>query len=199
MLAVQMSSVGWFDEALALLIAYDGYLRINELIQCRIRDYYCWALSDPPQHQLRLKHTKTGPNKLVTLTKTELGAALVSFIRTRYSIESSRTRIFSFTAQHYRKCFRIGCELLGWESVGFVPHSVRYGHASDDFNAGVPIETIQVRGRWASIESTRRYIQSARVHLIRGRLSPILPLLPDYKVQTVLALMQDAYLHSLPQ
>lgn len=199
MLAVQLSSVGWYDEALALLVSYDGYFRINELLSCRIRDFYCWKLSDPPQYQFRLKHTKTGPNKLVTLTRNDIGAALVTYIRTRYDGESSTERIFNFSSRHYRKRFRIGCELLGWESVGFVPHSVRHGHASDDFNAGMPVETIQVRGRWASIESTRRYIQSSRVHLIRGRLTSILPVLPDYKVQTVLSLMQEAYLNSLPQ
>lgn len=199
MLAIQLSSVGWYDEAWAVLISYDGYFRISELLSCRVRDFYCWSLSDPPQYQFRLKHTKTGPNKLVTLTRSELGAALVTYIRTRCDGESGTERIFNFSCRHYRKRFKIGCELLGWESVGFVPHSVRHGHASDDFNAGVPVETVQVRGRWASIESTRRYIQSARVHLIRGRLTSILPILPDYRVQTVLSLMQEAYLNSLPQ
>ena len=199
MLAIQMSSVGWYDEAIALLIAYDGYFRISELLSARVRDFYHWTLSDPPQYQFRLSQTKTGPNRLVTMTKPDLGAALVTFIRTRWDGESSRTRIFNFTPRHFRKRFRIGCELLGWDSVGFVPHSLRHGHASDDFNAGVPVDTIQVRGRWASIDSTRHYIQSSRVHLIRGRLTAILPVLPDYRVQTVLGLMQESYLNSLPQ
>jgi hypothetical protein len=204
MLAVQMSEVGWFDEALALLISYDGYFRISELLATRIRDVMHWTVSEPEVYQIRLKNTKTGPNRLVTLTKNDLGAALITFINTRLDGASSRSRIFHFSARHYRKCFRKGCELLGWESVGFVPHSVRHGHASDDFNSGVPLETIQVRGRWASIDSTRHYIQSSRVHLIRGRLGSTLNVLPDYRVQTVLERMQFGYLQhddgqSLPQ
>ena len=138
MLAIQMSSVGWYDEAVALLIAYDGYFRISELLSVRVRDFYHWTLSDPPQYQFRLVETKTGSNRLVTLTKPELGAALVTFIRTRWDGESSRTRIFNFTPRHFRKRFRIGCELLGWDSVGFVPHSVRHGHASDARSGRTP-------------------------------------------------------------
>jgi hypothetical protein len=199
MLAIQLSSVGWYDEAFALLVGYDGYLRISELLSCRVRDFHEWILAEPPQYQLRLKFTKTGPNRLVTLTRPGLGAMLGSYIRTRHAGKSSQTRIFGFSPQQFRKRFRIGCELLGWESVGFVPHSLRHGHASDAFNDGVPVETIQVQGRWASIESTRRYIQSARVHLIRGRLTPILPVLPDYGVQAVVSLMQETFLNSLPQ
>jgi hypothetical protein len=199
MLAIQMSSVGWYDEAFALLITYDGYFRINELLNSKLRHFFYYGLSTPPLYQFRLKETKTGVNKLVTLTRIDLGAALMSYIRTRYDGRSQSHLIFNFTASQYRKRFKIACEMLNWESVGFVPHSVRHGHASDDFNAGVPIETIQVRGRWATIQSTRNYIQSGRVHLIRGRLTPILPFLPNYESKFVLELMQKAYLQSLPQ
>lgn len=199
MLAIQMSSVGWYDEALALLISYDGYFRINELLKCKLRHFYCYSVSFPPVYQFRLKETKTGANKLVTMTNNELGAALMSYISTRYHGQSLSTRIFQFDDNKYRDKFRKGCELLGWQSVGFVPHSVRHGHASDDFNAGVPIETIQVRGRWASIQSTRNYIQGGRVHLIRGRLTSTLPVLPSYNARFILEMMQKAYLQSLPQ
>jgi len=205
MLAVQLSSVGWMDEGVAVLIAYDGYFRISELLQCRIKDFLVWNLSNPPQYQLRLRDTKTGPNMLVTLTNPHLGNALLSYIQTRFDLRGpdnrriSRQRIFQINIRDYRRRFRTGCELLGWESVGFVPHSLRHGHASDDFIAGVPVETIQFRGRWSLTESTKTYIQNARVHLIRGRLNPILPSLPNYNVNTVLELMQQAYLNSLPQ
>jgi hypothetical protein len=39
MLAIQMSSVGWYDEALALLITCDGYFRINELLHSKLRHF----------------------------------------------------------------------------------------------------------------------------------------------------------------
>jgi hypothetical protein len=199
MLAVQMCAVGWFDEALATLIAYDGYFRVvSELLPLRVKDFH-YTNSSNTKYTCRLRFTKTGSNKLVTFTKQELGAALVSFIRTRHL--SSTDRIFSFSAARYRHCFRMSCEMMGWKSVHFVPHSLRHGHASDDFVAGVPVETIMVRGRWKSIESTRNYIQFGRVHLIRGRLANILPVLTDYSTHYILELLQYTFLKysTLPQ
>jgi integrase len=197
LLVIQMSSVGWYDEALATLISYDGYFRTaSELLLLRVRDFH-YSNKLNTNYLCRLRHTKTGRNKLVTLTKPELGEALVSYIRVRKLRDNDR--IFDFPASRYRHRFRMSCEMMGWKSVGFVPHSLRHGHASDDFIDGIPLETIMVRGRWKSIESTRNYIQSGRVHLIRGRLSTLLPSLTDYSPKYILELLQYTYLNSLPQ
>jgi integrase len=199
MLAVQMCAVGWFDEALATLIAYDGYFRlVSELLPLRVEDFH-YTNTATTRYTCRLRFTKTGTNKLVTLTQPELGSALVSFIRTR-GLEPS-DRIFNFTAARYRHRFRVSCEMMGWKSVHFVPHSLRHGHASDDFINGVPVESIMTRGRWKSIESTRNYIQFGRVHLIRGRLSRVLPVLTNYSISYILELLQYTYLKytTLPQ
>jgi integrase len=197
LLVIQMSTVGWYEEALATLISYDGYFRTaSELLQLRVRDFH-YTNRKNTNYICRLKHTKTGRNKLVTLTMPELGSALVSFIRVRHL--SSNDFIFSLPPSRYRHRFRMACDMMGWNSVQFVPHSLRHGHASDDFIAGIPIETIMVRGRWKSIESTRNYIQSSRVHLIRGRLSTILPSLSDYSPNYILELLQSTYLNSLSQ
>ena len=206
LLAVQMATVGWYDEALVTLIAYDGYFRTaSELLTLKVKHIgvstksaaQSLSSSATTTYYLRLKHTKTGANKLVTLTKPVLGSALLSFARIHD--RSDNEVVFQFSGDHYRKRFKHACEMLGWGSVGFVPHSLRHGHATDDFEAGVPIEDILVRARWASIQSTRRYIQSGRAHLIRGRLNSILPPLPSYQPADVLVLVQEAYLRSLPQ
>jgi integrase len=110
-----------------------------------------------------------------------------------------RDLIFNFSAAQYRFRFRMVVEMMGWGTVGFVPHSLRHGHASDDFINGVPIESIMTRGRWKSIDSTRHYIQSGRVHLIRGRLAKHLPVLTTYSPTYVLALLLDSYSNSLSQ
>jgi integrase len=201
MLAVQMSAVGWYEEALATLVSYDGYFRTaSELLQLKVRNFHHIVVRRDMSHNnyvCRLARTKTGRNKLVTLTMPDIGAALLSFIRVRGLSPSDR--IFNFPAARYRHRFKLSCEMLGWQSVRFVPHSMRHGHASDDFIEGIPIETIMVRGRWKSIESTRHYIQSGRVHLIRGQLPSDLPILPDYTPKRVLELLQHTYLHSLSQ
>jgi hypothetical protein len=199
--ALQMAANGWYDHALASLIAYDGYFRTaSELLTLRVKDFhYSTTTTSGSDHQrvhsdfiCRLRQTKTGSNKLVTLTMPALGEALIAFIRTRRL--ARRDRIFQFTAARYRFCFRMVAEMMGWGSVGFVPHSLRHGHASDDFVNGVPIETIMTRGRWKSIDSTRHYIQSGRVHLIRGRMSHAIPTLTDYSPSYVLDCLQSSYL-----
>lgn len=197
--ALRMAANGWYEQALASLIAYDGYFRTaSELLTLRVRDFYYSTTASSnrqPFHTnfiCRLRRTKTGDNKLVALTMPQLGEALIAFIQTRRL--GGRDRIFNFTAARYRFCFRMVIEMMGWSSVGFVPHSLRHGHASDDFINGVPVETIMTRGRWKSIDSTRHYIQSGRVHLIRGRMSRVVPTLTDYSPAYVLELLQSSYL-----
>jgi integrase len=198
--AIQMAAVGWYEEALATLISYDGYFRTaSELLTLRVKDFH-FTTTAAGQHSnyiCRLRHTKTGRNKLVALTMPELGEALIAHIRVCGL--SQRDLIFNFGAARYRFRFRMVTEMMGWNTVGFVPHSLRHGHASDDFINGIPIETIMTRGRWKSIDSTRHYIQSGRVHLIRGRLSNHLPTLTNYKPRYILQLLLEAYINSLPQ
>ena len=195
LLAIQLCSAGWYAEGLAVLIMYDGYFRINELLRLKVRHMYVDHSSSlvgrVATYLCRLKETKTGRNKLVTLTRPELGSHLISFLRLR--TKSPSDYLFDFTPQQFRHRFKLGCSMLNWSAVKFVPHSLRHGHASDDFIAGVPIETILVRGRWASINSTRNYIQAGRVHLIRNRLSAHLPLLHDSSPTVVLGLMSNVY------
>jgi integrase len=198
--AIQMAAVGWYEEALATLISYDGYFRTaSELLSLRVKDFHYSNLPNQ-QHSnyiCRLRHTKTGKNKLVTLTMPALGEALIAHIRVSNLV--GRDLIFNFSAAQYRFRFRMVVEMMGWGTVGFVPHSLRHGHASDDFINGVPIESIMTRGRWKSIDSTRHYIQSGRVHLIRGRLAKHLPVLTTYSPTYVLALLLDSYSNSLSQ
>jgi hypothetical protein len=48
----------------------------------------------------------------------------------------------------------------------YVPHSCRHGGATALYMAGVPIETILHRGRWASTKSARYYVQSGEALLL---------------------------------
>ena len=66
--------------------------------------------------------------------------------------------------RQFRDLFRQAQENLGWDTEGrrgFVPHSLRHGGASGDFLiwGGNRLEEILFRGRWASVTSTRHYIQ----------------------------------------
>ena len=54
---------------------------------------------------------------------------------------------------------------MGWgdeeDRVPYVPHSLRHGGATCDYlyAGGESLEDILFRGRWASMKSTRQYIQ----------------------------------------
>ena len=73
----------------------------------------------------------------------------------------------TFLVSEIRNLFTWAQRELGWtsgtegEGVRFVPHSLRHGGASVDYiSLGARrIEEILFRGRWASMQSTRHYIQ----------------------------------------
>ena len=65
----------------------------------------------------------------------------------------------------FRHLFYTAQVNLGWAepdgSVPFVPHSLRHGGATADYitQGSRFLEDILFRGRWASVKSTRHYIQ----------------------------------------
>ena len=54
----------------------------------------------------------------------------------------------------------------GLGGIPYVPHSFRHSGATYAHLRGATIEQIMYRGRWVSLESARRYIQTARALLI---------------------------------
>jgi hypothetical protein len=82
----------------------------------------------------------------------------------------STAKLFPFGADVVRAGWRWSRTSFGWH---FTPHSFRHGGATADLQAGVPLDQVVLRGRWASLKSARRYLQTALAHsLAVGVLEP---------------------------
>ena len=76
-----------------------------------------------------------------------------------------------------------------------MPHSLRHGGATYDFLRGMSIEQIMFRGRWVSMESARRYVQTCKALLIRQRVPQHLHdvgTLLGSRIEEVLVLFRDS-------
>ena len=165
-IATKMMVNGFRAQGIATLLAFDCYLRVGELTNLRRADVA--TVGDArlgPQFSgtaLRLRSTKTGPNQWVSLGRPVVRALLLKHAAATTDPES---KIFNFSADSYRRVFKAACSQLGLSRT-YVPHSLRHGGATHDHLAGVSVEDILLRGRWASTKSARHYIQSGRAVLL---------------------------------
>lgn len=158
---------GYVIHSLGLLLSFDCYLRLGELLNLQYRDIYDMKyprFGEEPSDRmyLRLRHTKTGDDQGVEVESSDVKHLLrVAMTRPHYGTDS----IFQFSSSMIRKLIRRACVANGID-VPFVPHSLRHGGATRDYMNGRPIEDIMMRGRWSSSNMTRRYIQTGRQRLI---------------------------------
>ena len=78
---------------------------------------------------------------------------------------ASDALVFDFSPQLLRRLMREASVSLGVGGTLYVPHSLRHGGATHDFLRTGSIEHVQFRGRWKSMESSRRYIQQSHALL----------------------------------
>lgn len=166
-IAVQIIRHGAFNEAVATVLAFDCYLRINEFCQLRVDD-----VSNSQDARLgreytgtalRLRSTKTGPNQWVQVEHPAVQTLLLQVKAARQ--RGNHQFMFGCTAAQYRRLFKAMCAELGLSSE-YVPHSLRHGGATRDHLRGRNLEDILMRGRWASTKSARRYVQAGRALLL---------------------------------
>jgi integrase len=165
-IAAQLAKWGRFDMAVGTLLAFASLLRVGEMVGLRVEDVLDAGSDDPrvdtcSRSGLRLRDTKTGTNKFAEL----LDANVRDLLRVLIKGKTKSSRVFNFAAATYRTWFKKACFSLGL-SAKYVPHSLRHGGATALYMAGVPLETILVRGRWASTTSARHYIQSGESLLL---------------------------------
>lgn len=166
--ATVMAKWGRHAEAVATLLAFDCYLRVGELTRLLYADVV--QPNDPrtgSAHRtmaLRLAVTKTGPNQWVALARSDVAVALQDYLAAFPFLAGDR--IFPFSASSFRHLLRDVAVSIGLDHIPYVPHSFRHGGATCDYLQGATIEQIQFRGRWESMRSARRYIQTARALLI---------------------------------
>ncbi len=170
-LAVAAASALWMTEdyshAAAILLAFECYLRNSETCNLRICDI---ALPGDPRRGRRstlaaiaLQKTKTGDKQWVTIRD-----PLVIHVL-RYFISGPPTgKLFpGISPASFRRKLRYGLWLIGFEHSPYVVHSLRHGGAVRDYlYTPMTLEDVLRRGRWRSVATTRRYLQTTRSILL---------------------------------
>jgi integrase len=185
LIAIVLAKNGQVDAAIATLVAFDGLLRISEVINLRVAD-----VSLPTDHRrgvpssvstsfsqstsssssrvcLRLATTKTGKNQWSELYTDEVGQLLSMLIQNRSPSGYVFAFPFNHRANYYRHVFKVVCMSLGLADLNFTPHSLRHGGATHaHMHLNQSIEHIIHRGRWLSNNTCRSYIQSGNAALL---------------------------------
>jgi integrase len=170
-MACWLARCGSLAPAVAMLVAFDCYLRVGELTRIRLRDVvmpHDARMGDAHTGMaVCLARTKTGLNQSVALHRPAVAAVLCDWVRRIQSGSrvDDNPLIFPFSADRLRHLMRAACVHFGVGHTAYVPHSLRHGGATADFLLTGSIERVQFRGRWKSMESVRTYVQTARALL----------------------------------
>lgn len=173
-IAMRLIENGFERYGVGMLFAFDCFLRVGEL--CNIRRCDVADTGDlriGVEHTgmvIRLRKTKTGNNKWVTVEQPEL------IVLMRHLLDSSdptvtstadpNERLFPFTTDQFRRRMQQACKELKLP-VRYVPHSLRHGGATRYYHVlKWTLEDVLFRGRWASNDSARRYIQTGMALLL---------------------------------
>jgi integrase len=165
LIAAALAQRGEIHAAIAVLLSFDCYLRVNECLSLTRADVTIptdQRLGDALANTtIHLRKTKTLDN-LSCVVHDPVVARLLQ--RILFSLPTPASRLFPVTLTAYREYhFKGTLRRLGLGHLGFVPHSLRHGGATHDYVVAKRTpEYIQRRGRWASIKSADRYIQQLR-------------------------------------
>lgn len=155
--------------AVMVLLSFDLYLRVNEALRLDITDVTLpgmGAATGTSAGGIHIRIAKTGVNQSVLLR-----SSLVIELLRRHASNIASGPLFSFSYKQYTSQLASVLQELDIAHVDILtPHSLRHGGASHDFLRGVPLADIIARGRWASVEGGRRYIQAGRALLLSLRL-----------------------------
>ena len=176
-LASTLARWGHHGPAVAMLLAFDCYLRVGELTNIRRGD----VVLPPPSHvaqdskpyvAIRLPRTKTGPDQSVAVNRPAVAEVLRMWMQYIPPSSNKEQYVFPFSADFFRKLIHDACSALGLGHISFVPHSLRHGGATTDWSQGKKLDYVQHRGRWKALESVRRYVQVAKELQARYELPP---------------------------
>jgi hypothetical protein len=170
--AYRLASCGFVDLAVAVLLAHDCLLRNSEVLSLTslsIAEPGGAAGAELCGMGLWLRDTKTGPNQSVMVERPELASVLGRLCARRVGeqrrsgmpVPVNGIRLFPYSTSAFRSRFKRACADLHL-SATYVVHSLRHGGATRLYMMGYSVEYIMVRGRWAALESARRYIQATR-------------------------------------
>jgi integrase len=166
-IAVHMATTGLFNLGVGVLLAFECYLRVGELVTLSRRDVIMAGDlrlgGDYHGTALRLARTKTGKNQEVEVRCPQVTALLRTVLESTPKHRSAL--LFPVSTSTFRRYFKSSCAALGL-SPCYVPHSLRHGGATRDYLRRLPLEEILRHGRWTSTKSARHYIQMGKALLI---------------------------------
>jgi integrase len=159
-----------FDFGVAVLLAFECFLRISEVVNIRMEHFMFDGDSNLPEGfaysaVVRLEKTKTGDEQSCFVSKKFdwISKLIVRLFK-------KNKCLFPFSAADLRREFSRGVAGLGLEGRGYVFHSNRHGRATEEDLKGTSLEDILKMGRWAVAKSGRHYIQSGKAVLAKYKL-----------------------------
>lgn len=167
LLSVAMAINGHIQHSIATLVAFDGFLRIGEMIRLQTSDIQILP-NDSSKLNIAIAKAKTGKNQSVVIYNPHVIAILQTYIQHRR--QQKKVQLFDLSEQQYRTIFTRTLAALGLSNMGFTPHSLRHGAATWAYFLGDDINNILVRGRWTTDKARQRYIQTTRAILIRQQI-----------------------------
>ncbi len=174
-IAMTLAAHGRHDMGIALLLQFDCYLRVGELLNIKCTDVllptdnrYIQAhniipqpFRRPPVAIITLPKTKTGIYQSVSINESKIEHILTEWLLKRQ--RNNQTNLFSFNQKVYNHYIQEVTKLIGITDITFTSHSARHGGASYDLQryGMTSIDHIQHRGRWLSTDSVQLYTQGA--------------------------------------
>jgi integrase len=162
--------------AMAMLLGFDCYLRVGELLSLRRCDVILPNDSRMGQAHTHMavvcKEAKTGKNQSVTIDRPAVGALLCHWLELLPDKQPHALVFCGLTAARFRTLMKDACSVLGVGDTPYVPHSLRHGGATADFLRTQNIEHVQFRGRWKHQQTARVYLQTARALLAALTIPP---------------------------
>jgi integrase len=177
-MACTLARSGYHGPAIAMLLAFDCFLRVGELTRIRFTDIV--MPNDPRTGRAHstmavvLRTAKTGKMQPVGIADPDVARLVALWARSSKSCSDPSDpdpRLFHFSPDALRRLMYQASVALQLPTR-YTPHSLRHGGATDDFLRHGSIERVQFRGRWKQLESVRRYVQAARAILSKRQVPP---------------------------
>ena len=174
------------DCAVAILLAFDCYLRVGELVNLPIAELaYAKDPLNPNPAVANLRNTKRAPEESATIRKRFVGLLLAKHIRRLQVLDEKECRLFPFGKNTLTNQMKASSQRLGLPSI-YTMHSLRAGGATRDKIMGESTESIRLRGRWAAYSSMQRYVKE--FYYVQGESK-----MTDAQVKKAMKIRADPY------
>jgi hypothetical protein len=172
-IAAVMHRNGHSDSAVALVVAFDTYVRPGALMQVHLADLLRpvdarglrrWGLQLFPQ--VRRQTSKTGTQD-DTVIFGNFDIDLVPLLQRQMLGRKSDALLFPQGMRKYKEHFDLATLQLGLERFKLVTYQTRHGGATRDIlMQRRDLEEVRKRGQWRTYSSLRRYEKSGRLQQV---------------------------------